>query len=303
MLRQGFLTLAQSKGLREFAVGNPLARRVALRFVAGEKLDEALVVIQQLNADGMYATFDLLGENVHSAEDANATADVYIRLLDAIHAQNLRSNVSLKLTAMGLDISEGTALDNMRRVLARAQSYDNFVRIDMEGSDYTDVTLQLFRRLWAEYQNVGVVLQAYLYRTAHDVDEMIRLRARVRLCKGAYNEPPSVAFPDKKDTDMQYARLMCKLIDLGHYPGIATHDIRLINLAKRFAKKKNIGPERFEFQMLYGVRSGLQQTLTAEGYNMRVYVPYGDQWYPYFMRRLAERPANLFFILSNLFRR
>jgi proline dehydrogenase len=303
MLRQGFLTLSQSRGLRNFAVANPLARRVVRRFVAGEKLDEAVGVIAGLNRAGLLATFDLLGENVSTAGDANKTADAYLTLLDAIEQHKLKSNVSLKLTAMGLDISEGTAYANVRRILERAQQYGNFVRIDMEGSDYTDVTLDMFRRLWQDFQNVGVVLQAYLYRTPRDVDEMIRLRARVRLCKGAYDEPPSIAFPEKKDTDMQYARLMCKLIDLGNYPGIATHDQRMINLAQRFVAKKGIPSDRFEFQMLYGVRNQMHRQLAAAGFNMRVYVPYGEQWYPYFMRRLAERPANLIFILSNLVRR
>jgi proline dehydrogenase len=303
MLRQGFLTLSQSRGLRNFAVANPLARRVVRRFVAGETLDEAVGVIAGLNRAGLLATFDLLGENVSTAGDANKTADAYLTLLDAIEQNKLKSNVSLKLTAMGLDISEGTAYANVRRILERAQQYGNFVRIDMEGSDYTDVTLDMFRRLWQDFQNVGVVLQAYLYRTPRDVDEMIRLRARVRLCKGAYDEPPSIAFPEKKDTDMQYARLMCKLIDLGNYPGIATHDQRMINLAQRFVAKKGIPSDRFEFQMLYGVRNQMHRQLAAAGFNMRVYVPYGEQWYPYFMRRLAERPANLIFILSNLVRR
>ncbi|HMA34867.1 MAG TPA: proline dehydrogenase family protein [Chloroflexia bacterium] len=303
MLRQGFLTLSQSKGLRDFAVANPLARKVARRFVAGEELSEAVQVIGALNQEGLFATFDLLGENVTSTADAHATADAYLALLDAIQTHKLKSNVSLKLTAMGLDLSEGTALDNMRRILERARGYGNFVRIDMESSDYTDVTLALFRRLWQDYQNVGVVLQAYLYRTPQDIDEMIHLKARVRLCKGAYNEPPSIAFPEKKDTDMQYARLMCKLIDLGTYPGIATHDPRLIRLAQRFVAKKSIPADRFEFQMLYGVRSQLQRDLVRDGFNMRVYVPYGEQWYPYFMRRLAERPANLVFLLSNLVRK
>ncbi len=304
MLRQGFLTLSHSKSVRDFTVANPLVRRVVRRFVAGEQLDEAIAVIQTLNGAGMLATFDLLGENVNTADDAARTADSYVHLLDAIHSNDLRSNVSLKLTAMGLDISEGTALENLRRVLDRAQQQGNFVRIDMEGSDYTEVTLDVFRTLWAEgRRNVGVVLQAYLYRTARDVDEMIRLGARVRLCKGAYDEPPSIAFPEKEDTDRQYARLMCKLIARGTYPGIATHDVRLITLAKRFAARQNIPLDRFEFQMLYGVRSALQRALAEEGYNMRVYVPYGQQWYPYFMRRLAERPANLIFLLSNLLRR
>ncbi|HUS16765.1 MAG TPA: proline dehydrogenase family protein [Chloroflexia bacterium] len=303
MLRQGFLTLSQSKGLRDFAVANPLARKVARRFVAGEQLDEAVRVIADLNRRGMFATFDLLGENVNTREDADATADAYLALLDAIERNKLKSNVSLKLTAMGLDLGESIAVDNLRRILDRARQYGKFVRIDMEGSEYTDVTLAIFRRLWQDYQNVGVVLQAYLYRTPQDVDEMIRMKVRVRLCKGAYNEPPSVAFPEKKDTDLQYARLMCKLIEQGNYPGIATHDVRLINLAKRFVAQKGIPANRFEFQMLYGIRTGLQQQLADDGYHMRVYVPYGEQWYPYFMRRLAERPANLIFILSNLFRK
>ncbi|MGI8588177.1 MAG: proline dehydrogenase family protein [Chloroflexia bacterium] len=303
MLRQGFITLSQSKTLRDFAVANPFARKIARRFVAGEELDEAVSVIQSLNRRGMLATFDLLGENVNTEADANSTADAYLALLDAIQRNSLKSNVSIKLTAMGLDISEGTALDNMRRILDRAQKYGNFVRLDMEGSAYTDVTLDIFRRLWRDHKNVGVVLQAYLYRTSQDVDEMIRLKARVRLCKGAYNEPPSVAFPEKADTDRQYAKLMCRLIAFGNYPGIATHDIRLIDLAKRFVAKHRIPTDRFEFQMLYGVRSGLQQELADAGYNMRVYVPYGQQWYPYFMRRLAERPANLVFMLSNLLRK
>ncbi len=303
MLRQAFLTLSHSKGMRDFAVSNPLARRMARRFVAGEKLPEAVQVIGDLNKQKMMATFDLLGENVNTKEEARQTADAYVAILDAIEQHKLKSNVSLKLTAVGIDQGEGVAYDNMRVILDRARQYNNFVRMDMEGSDYTDVTLEIFRRLWKDYQNVGVVLQAYLYRTPRDVDEMIKLKARVRLCKGAYDEPPSLAFPEKKDTDMQYARLMCKLIAQGNYPGIATHDIRLINLAKRFAQKNNIPNSRFEFQMLYGIRSQLQEQLAQEGYNMRVYVAYGDQWYPYFMRRLAERPANVLFMLSNLLRR
>jgi proline dehydrogenase len=303
MLRQGFISLSQSKGLRDFAVSNPLARKVARRFVAGEEQAEAVQVIAGLNRQGLHATFDLLGENVSTVDEANATADAYLSLLDAIEQQKLDSNVSLKLTAMGLDLGESVAYENMRRILERAKAYNNFVRLDMEGSDYTDVTLALFRRLWKDYQNVGTVLQAYLYRTPQDVDEMIRLKARVRLCKGAYNEPPTLAFPEKADTDRQYAQLMCRLMARGTYPGFATHDVRLINLAKRFAAKHDIPPSRYEFQMLYGVRPSLHVELAQAGYNMRVYVPYGDQWYPYFMRRLAERPANIIFLVSNMFKK
>jgi proline dehydrogenase len=303
-LRQGFLTLSNSKGLQKFAVGNPLARRFARRFVAGEDLDEAIDVIRVANAKGIVATFDHLGESVTDEQAARAAAAGYSTLLDRIAQTGIRSNASLKLTQMGLDLDPEFCYHNVRPVIAKAHELGNFVRIDMESSAHTDRTFAIFYRLYDEFPaNVGIVVQAYLYRTWNDVDELIARQARVRLCKGAYNEPPTVAFPKKIDVDRNYARLMRKLMARGNYPGLATHDTRLINHAKQFAAQQQIGFERFEFQMLYGIRPQLQEQLAQEGYNMRVYVPYGEEWYPYFMRRLAERPANAIFLLSNLFKR
>jgi proline dehydrogenase len=300
-LRQGFLTLSNSKGLQSFAVHNPLARRVARRFVAGEQLNEAVEVIRKLNARGITATFDQLGESVTEEHEAQAVAESYITLLDRIEQAGIRSNVSLKLTALGLDLDTEFCYRNVRAVVEKARDLNNFVRIDMEGSTHTQRTFDIFYRLHDEFPpHVGIVVQAYLYRTWGDVDELIARQARVRLCKGAYNEPPTVAFPEKADVDKNYARLMRKLMLRGNYPGLATHDQRLINHAKQFATQQQIGQERYEFQMLYGIRRDLQEALVKEGYNMRCYVPYGTQWYPYFMRRLAERPANVWFIMSNM---
>lgn len=305
MLRQTFLTLSNSKELQDIALSNGLARRFALRFVAGETLDQAVKAIRALNSNGIKATFDHLGENVNSAAEAKASADAYIDVLNKIASTKIDSNVSLKLTQMGLDVDEDLCFDNVARICARAQELDTFVRLDMESTAYTDRTLDMFRKLWHKsgYRNVGVVLQAYLYRTEEDVKEMNKLGARVRLCKGAYNEPAEVAFPKKADVDRNYAKLSTLLLREGNYPGIATHDARLIEFVKRYTAKKNIAPARFEFQMLYGVRRELQIELAQQGYNMRVYVPYGQEWYPYFMRRLAERPANMMFIAGNLLKR
>jgi proline dehydrogenase len=225
--------------------------------------------------------------------------------LNKIEATGIKSNASLKLTQMGLDVDEDLCFENLNRICSTAQTLGNFVRIDMESTAYTDRTLDLFRRLWHKsgYRNVGVVLQAYLYRTEEDVREMNHLGARVRLCKGAYNEPADVAFPRKADVDRNYAKLAALLLREGNYPGIATHDARLIEFVKRYAASHGIAPDKFEFQMLYGVRRELQVDLVQQGYNMRVYVPYGHEWYPYFMRRLAERPANVVFVVGNLMRR
>ncbi len=254
---------------------------------------------------GIMATVDHLGENVTTPDTAIAAADSYLEILDAITTYRLNSNISLKLTQMGLDIDEELCYRNVARICEHARELNNFVRIDMESSAYTERTLNIFRRLWHEagYRNVGVVLQAYLYRTENDVREMNRIGARVRLCKGAYNEPPTVAFPRKADVDANFARLTRLLLTEGTYPAIATHDERLINYTKRFAAARGIDASRFEFQMLYGVRRELQVALVRQGYNMRVYVPFGTEWYPYFMRRLAERPANVVFVLGNLFKR
>jgi len=305
VLRQAFLSMSNSRELQNVALHNRAARRFALRFVAGETLAQAVRAIIALNKAGIKATFDQLGENVASVQAANQAADCYIDILDTIESSGIDSNVSLKLTQMGLDVDEEACFQNVCRICERAKELNNFVRLDMESSAYTDRTLGMFRRLWhdAGYRNVGVVLQSYLYRTESDVREMNELGARVRLCKGAYNEPEEVAFPKKADVDANYAKLTRLLLTEGNYPGIATHDSRLIEYTKRFAASRGIGPEKFEFQMLYGVRREMQTDLVAQGYNMRVYVPYGKEWYPYFMRRLAERPANVVFIVSNFVKR
>jgi proline dehydrogenase len=304
MLRSLFLYLSNQQQIFSFVRNNRLAKRFANRFVAGETLDSALAAVRGLNAQGISASLDLLGESVTNEADARQAGRDYLRILDRLNAEKLDGNVSLKLTAMGLDISEDLCVAVTQGVLDRAQQYGTFVRIDMEGSAYTERTLRLFEdRLYPSYkENVGIVLQSYLYRTMQDVQRANQLRCRVRLCKGAYQEPATVAYPDKKDVDGNYIRCMQALMLEGNYPGIATHDEAMIAEAKRFAKEKGIGSDRYEFQMLYGVRRDLQEKLVREGYRMRVYVPFGTQWYPYLMRRLAERPANLAFITGSVVR-
>lgn len=304
MLRSTFLYLSNQPRLQKFVSRNRFARRMARRFVAGETLAEALDAVAALNKQGITASLDLLGESVTREEEARASAREYLAILDRIHERKLDANVSVKLTAMGLDIAEDLCVANMQEILARARQYGSFVRIDMEASDYTEKTLKLFEhRLYPSYpENVGVVLQSYLYRTAEDTERAVTLRCRVRLCKGAYAEPATVAYPEKKDVDANYVRCMQRLMSAGNYPGLATHDEKIIETAKRFAAEQKIPVERYEFQMLYGVRRDLQQGLVREGYRMRVYVPFGTQWYPYLMRRLAERPANIVFIVGNVLR-
>ena len=304
MLRASLLWLSEQPRIFRFIRGNGLARRFAARFVAGETVDSGVAALKALNAAGITASLDVLGESVHNADEAHAARDTYVETLDRIKVARADANVSVKLTQIGLDIDETLCVENMRAIIARAKTYESFVRIDMEQSDYTERTLQLFKRtLQPEFGNaVGVVLQSYLRRTEQDVDQMIALGARVRLCKGAYQEPATVAFPDKRDVDETYVRCMERLMLRGNYPGIATHDARIIGHAKLFARDKGILPARFEFQMLYGVRRDLQYGLRREGYNVRVYVPFGTQWYPYLMRRLAERPANVAFLLGNVLR-
>jgi len=304
MLRSALLYLSNQPRVFEFVRNNGLAKRFASRFVAGETLDEALDAVRALNARGIRASLDLLGESVTNEREARGTRDAYIEILSRIHAQRLDANVSVKLTAMGLDISEELCVSLMQDVLARAQQYDSFVRVDMESSEYTDRTLHLFEhRLYPHYRkHVGIVLQSYLYRTFTDAEYAIKLGCRVRLCKGAYKEPASVAYAEKKDVDANYVKCMHALLREGNFPGIATHDPAMINETKRFARENDIAPSRFEFQMLYGVRRDLQERLVREGYGMRVYVPFGTQWYPYLMRRLAERPANVAFITGNVLR-
>lgn len=304
MLRAGLLWLSEQPRISRFVRRNRLAGRFAARFVAGETVDNALATLRDLNASHISATLDLLGESVRRPEEARAARDTYLQLLDRIHAASADANVSVKLTQMGLDIDEALCVDNLRSILQRARQYGSFVRIDMEGSAYTQKTLDLFTRtLYPEFgQTVGVVLQSYLRRTAADVEAMIQLGARVRLCKGAYKEPAVIAFPEKRDVDASYIACLERLLDRGRYPGIATHDERIITHARAFARGRGIDPSRFEFQMLHGVRRDLQQDLRRAGYRVRVYVPFGSHWYPYLMRRLAERPANIGFMLGNILR-
>jgi proline dehydrogenase len=304
MLRSTLLYLSSQPRVFRFVRNNRLAKSFARRFVAGETLGDALTAVRALNAKRISASLDELGESVSNEREARNTRDVYLRILDKIAQAKLDANVSVKLTALGLDISEELCVTLMQDLLERARTHDTFVRIDMESSEYTERTLRLFEeRFFPSYrEHVGIVLQSYLYRTWTDVERAIELRCRVRLCKGAYREPASVAFPEKRDVDQNYIRCMHALMDGGNYPGIATHDPRIIAEAIRYATVQGISPDRFEFQMLYGVRRDMQEALVRDGWRMRVYVPFGTQWYPYLMRRLAERPANMAFITGNVIR-
>jgi proline dehydrogenase len=302
MIRSALLYLSGQPRVFRFVRNNALAKSFANRFVAGETLDSALAAVARLNDRGITASLDLLGESVHNEVEARAAGQAYVNMLDKLNQRRADANVSVKLTAMGLDVSEELCVAIMHKILQRARDYQTFVRIDMEGSAYTQRTLDLFeQRLYPAYrENVGIVLQSYLYRTFADVERANVLKARVRICKGAYKEPETVAYPAKKDVDANYVKCMQALMLHGNYPGIATHDEAVISEAKRFARENQISADKFEFQMLYGVRRDLQDKLVREGYRMRVYVPFGTQWYPYLMRRLAERPANVAFITGNV---
>ena len=302
MLRSSLLFLSRQQRIFDFVKNVGFARQMASRFVAGETIATALAAVEQLNANGITASLDLLGESVSSEAEARDTGRQYLEILDRIEQKKLQANVSVKLTALGQDISDELGLEIVRQVLERAKQYKSFVRLDMESSAYTDRTLDTFeQKLYPDFtENVGVVLQSALRRTLDDVERANRLKCRVRICKGAYLEPATVAFPDKADVDRNYVAAMHQLMEHGNYPGIATHDELIINEAKRFAKERGIASDRFEFQMLYGVRRDLQEQLVKEGYRMRVYVPFGSQWYPYLMRRLAERPANIAFMAGNI---
>jgi proline dehydrogenase len=303
MLRTPLLYLSQRKGFKQLIMRLGISRQLALRFVAGDTLADAIAAVRALNASGIRASLDYLGENVVVVDDARRAAAAFVSALNQIAAEGVDSNVSIKLTQMGLDLSLDLCRQNVEAILRVAVDHENFVRIDMESSACVGRTLDFYEDLRAKgHQNVGVVIQSYLYRSQADVEKLIQLGARVRLVKGAYNEPPSVAYPRKRDVDENYLRLAERLLENGNYPAIATHDERIIEWTKRFAAERGIGRERFEFQLLYGIRRDLQQRLAAEGYNVRVYVPYGGEWYGYLMRRIAERPANLFFVLSHLFR-
>jgi proline dehydrogenase len=303
MLRSTLLKLSENKRFANWVTSNGTTRRMARRFVAGETLDEAVAAARACNDAGMLVSLDYLGENVATITDAQHSRDAYLEIFERISEEKLHANVSGKLTQLGLDINlefcEGLALS----IAERAVGFDNFLRIDMEGSAYTQRTIDLVKRVRARNPAVGTVIQSYLYRSEKDVSDLLAYGCRIRLCKGAYKEPEDVAYPRKADVDANYIRLMQQLLDSGFYHGIATHDPRMIAATIRYAASKQISKDDFEFQMLYGVRTDLQRRLVQDGYRLRIYIPYGKDWFPYFMRRLAERPANLGFLVRNFFRR
>lgn len=308
MLKTSLLRLSESQTAKKVITRAPISRSFAMRFVAGDTLDDALRAARTLNDAGLSVSLDFLGESVKSREEATEAADMAVRIIEAIVRDGLDANLSIKPTQLGLDIDEAFCRENIERVLGRARELGDgqgeiFVRLDMESSAYTERTVALVEQLWADgYQNVGTVLQSMLRRTGDDLERMLALGARVRLVKGAYQEPESVAFPDKADTDRAYVDQMKRLLESGTYAAIATHDDAIIDAARRFVWERGIAKEGFEFQMLYGVRRDLQTRLREEGYNVRVYVPFGDSWYPYLMRRLAERPANVIFMAGSIAR-
>ena len=308
MTKSFFLYLSRSERTRSVVMALPFARRAARRFVAGETLEEALQAVRQLNDEGMLATVDQLGEDVGTAEEARASTLEVLRILDALHATGLRSNLSVKLTQLGLRVGEELCRRNLESVVQRAASYRNFVRIDMEGSDVTETTFRIYESLHDRLANVGVVVQAYLRRSERDLRERLIPRgASVRLCKGAYQEPPEVAFPVKRDVDENYKKLADLLLSpdaraRGVKAAFATHDPAMIRHVEESVRRGDLSKGDFEFQMLHGIRRDLQKRLVSEGYSLRIYVSYGTRWYPYFMRRLAERPANVFFLVRNILR-
>jgi proline dehydrogenase len=305
LLRSAFIALSTNQTLRRFSENASLGRRLSSRFVAGLTVEDALRSAQILNSYGMLVTLDSLGESVSTEAEAHKSAEIYHQLLDEISARKIKANISVKLTQMGLELSPELAYTIAAGLTEHARATGNFLRIDMEGSHLTQVTLDLVEHLHAreEYRgHIGIVIQAYLYRSETDIRQLIDHGIRVRLCKGAYQEPPSIAFAKKTDTDTNYVRLAGLLLSSPIYHGIATHDEAMIDAVKNYARNQGIPNDHFEFQMLYGVRRDLQRSLVGEGYNVRVYVPFGREWYPYFMRRLAERPANVFFLVKNLLR-
>ena len=319
MLRSFFIYLSKANWARKLVMGMSLARKMSARFVAGETLADAIRAIKELNAKGINATLDHLGEHTATAEDSRSATRDILQALDAIQASGVRANVSVKLTQFGLVVDPKLCADNLAAIVERAASYNNFIRVDMEDSPVTQITLDIMREMRQRgFNNVGIVIQAYLYRSEADIRQLIQDCYTVRLCKGAYKEPARVAFPQKKDVDTNYDKLAALLIDGakekgcpavtddGRYPpvpGLATHDARRVEFAKEYARKVDLPQQAIEFQMLYGIRRELQDQLASEGYPVRVYVPYGTEWYPYYMRRLAERPANVWFFVSNFFRR
>jgi proline dehydrogenase len=302
MLRSTLLKLSESKGLAHWVTTNGTTRRMSHRFVAGEMLDEGIQAARECNDAGMMVTLDCLGENVTTPADAQRVRDTYLAMYERIAKEKLQANVSCKLTQLGLDISVEFCEGLVLSIAERAAAYDSFLRIDMESSIYTQRTVELVKRVRAQSPSVGTVIQAYLYRSENDILDLLSYGCRIRLCKGAYKEPMEVAFPRKRDVDANYVKLMRILLASGFYHAIATHDPRMIAETIRWAAEKKISKDDFEFQMLYGVRTDLQRRLVRDGYRVRIYVPYGQEWFPYFMRRLAERPANLSFFVRNFFR-
>jgi len=305
MLRNFLIFLSENKPIRKLVTHFQISKDMASRFVAGETLEAAIPKVKELNNMGMPVTMDHLGEHVNEKSEAEEAANSYLQLLDAIKRENLRAHVSVKLTQMGLAIDKDFCISNVERIIKQARTYETFVRIDMEGSLYTQPTLDVFYSLRERYENVGIVIQGYLHRSEEDIKGLIEKKGFIRLCKGAYEEPSSIAFKAKKDVEEHYLKLMelvmsPEVLATGYYPAMATHDVKMIIGTKKYAREKKIRPDQFEFQMLYGVRRDLQKILVREGYNMRIYVPYGTEWYPYYLRRLAERTDNITFILRNL---
>ena len=302
MVRSTLLKLSENKTFASWVTTNQTTRKMSHRFVAGEALEEAIAAARVSNDQGMLVSLDYLGENVATAADAQRARDAYLHVFDRIAAEKLNANVSCKLTQLGLDFSAEFCEGQLLSIVERAASYGNFLRVDMEGSLYTARTIDVVKRVRTQSPAVGTVIQAYLYRSEQDVQDLLAYGCRIRLCKGAYKEPPEVAFPKKQDVDANYVKLMQMLLPSGIYHGIATHDPRIIAATIRCAAEKKISKDDFEFQMLYGVRTDLQRQLVRDGFRLRIYIPYGQDWFPYFMRRLAERPANLAFFVRNFFR-
>ncbi len=302
MLKDTLLYLAQNQRMHDFVIHNSITRNASRRFVAGETLDDAVQVAHMLNKQGLQVALDLLGENVTDEKETRAATQDYIKAINLIERTHIDTNISVKLTALGLDISRDLCEENLCNVLEQAGKQNIFVCIDMEGSGYTEQTVNITSCMHEKFNNVGTVIQSYLYRSRKDLEQLIGQGIRIRLVKGAYKEPQPIAYQNKSDVDRNYVQLMMLLLSQGNYPAIATHDEAIIDAACKHVRDHGINKSSFEFQMLYGIRRDLQEKLVKQGYNMRVYVPYGSQWYPYLMRRMAERPANLMFVMSNLWR-
>jgi proline dehydrogenase len=303
MLRSFFIGLSTNKPFRKFSEQSSMGQRVSRRFVAGTTVEGAIDAAAQLNAEGIDVSLDSLGESVSDVAQAEASAAIYHQLLDAIAGRGLKANVSVKLSQMGMDIDPALAERIVGNIVEHAAAEKNFVRIDMEGSEFTETTIAMTERLYAQFPGaVGTVLQAYLHRTADDVERLVSEGIRIRLCKGAYKEPAAIAFPEKSDVDANYVTLMKRLVTSPVFCGIATHDEKIIAELRKFVAENGVDKTAFEFQMLYGIRRDLQRSLVAEGFGVRVYLPFGAEWYPYFMRRLAERPANVLFLAKNFFK-